>query len=191
MNPTTVKYVVNGKVSTVISRLQASKTFWICLAFVLAAADKWNKGEMSGAQLLSVCQVGVIGILIRSAMAKAELASNAANQDVQNVEVKEVPKQTGTGVTTALLALLCVGCLSLAGCGRTAAALQTPDGKPIVSGEICANTPNGRICYKPNEPTVVAPEPTPPPTAVAVGPPVAVGPIAAAPLVVKQPALEK
>lgn len=95
----------------------------------------------------------------------------------------------------AVISAVCV----LTGCSagsKLGEVITNPDGKPIVTGEICVNTPNGRFCYMPNKPTIVEPVPTPKPADVAVAPaPVPVMPVApvppAAPLTVAAPPLEK
>ncbi len=84
-----VIYHLNGTAVSWWRSIAASKTFWIIAAFVLTAADRWNRGEISGAEFFQITQIGVIGILIRTAMTRAELAANAANPNVPTVSAKE------------------------------------------------------------------------------------------------------
>lgn len=168
---TSVKYVVNGAVSTVWSRIRASKTTYIVLAFVLANAiplfegaswqsiDAWQK-------FFPYIFGGVVLIMLRSASKQTELAANAVNPAVRNVRAVEEPKGGGDsygkiGAMIAVAGLLGIG---LTGCGALGAAgnvVTNLDGKPVVSGTICVNTPNGRFCYMPTEPTIIQPETVP------------------------------
>lgn len=84
-----IQYLVNGVAVGAWRRITSSKTFWVVTAFILTAADRWNKGEISAADFFQIVQIGVIGILIRAALSKSELASNAANPDIKAVDALE------------------------------------------------------------------------------------------------------
>jgi hypothetical protein len=112
-----VEYLVNGVAVSLWKRLAGTKTFWVAAVFVLGAAEMWNRGEIPFSTFWSTVQTGVIGILIRAALYKAELASNAANPDVVSVDIheKEVPKSGG--ISGMFLAMLIVGSTAFfAGC---------------------------------------------------------------------------
>lgn len=121
MNPASPKHVtyhLNGTAVIWWRRIASSKTFWIIAAFVLTAADRWNRGEITSAEFFQITQIGVIGILIRTAMSRAELAANAADPTVGAVTAKEeeasLPRQA------AALGACIIG----AGVSLTACALQ-------------------------------------------------------------------
>src|SRR5690606_11306425 len=112
-----VIYHVNGAAVSWWKTLAASKTFWIAAGFVLTAADRWNKGEVSGAQFFQIVQIGVIGILIRAAMARAEIAANAGNPQVSTVEARESRVNVASRVAGTGLCVVAVGCtLTLSAC---------------------------------------------------------------------------
>lgn len=96
-----VTYDVNGAVSTAWSRIAGSKTFWVVGVFILTATDRWNKGEISGTDFFQMVQIGVIGILIRAALGKAEMAANAANPQLGLVKAvtreQRFPVEAATG----------------------------------------------------------------------------------------------
>lgn len=107
MNRKEVIYQVNGVAVAYWRRIISGKTFWIVAAFILTAADRWNKGEISGADFFQMVQIGVIGILIRAAMSRSELAANAANPALTSVGAAERNATFGpevTGVATCLVA---------------------------------------------------------------------------------------
>lgn len=108
MNSRDVAYHVNGVAVSLWKRVAASKTFWVAAAFVLAAADKWNHGELSSAEFFQIVQIGVIGILIRAALGRAELAANAGNPELPAVTAHEKPAPgvppIVSGITTCVLA---------------------------------------------------------------------------------------
>lgn len=110
-------YEVNGVTVTLWQQLAASKTFWLIAAFVLTAAERWNRGEIGTADLFQICQVGVISILIRVALGRAELAMNSGNPDVTAVRARQVAAPRGMGlppmVTGVATCLLASGCLLL------------------------------------------------------------------------------
>lgn len=119
MNTKQVQYIANGAAVSLWRRITACKTFWIVTAFILTAADRWNKGEISSADFFQMVQIGVIGILIRAALAKSELAANAANPEIAAIgaierDSKLPPEIPGVAaclvVAGALLALTaCAG----------------------------------------------------------------------------------
>lgn len=183
---TKVKYIVNGAASNFFKRLVMTKTFAVVAVFVLTSALRWNAGDITLQQLIEVCQVGVIGILLRAALAKAELAANASNPAVANVEAVEVRKPGYSGIATGLFMMLCVfgGALVLSGCGAgkgISDVITNPDGKPIISGEVCVNTANGKFCYVPNEPVIVEPEVKAETVAASTAAPVAAVPVVVQP----------
>ncbi len=120
-----VVYQVNGVAVAYWRRMIAGKTFWIVVAFVLTAADRWNKGEISGADFFQMVQIGVIGILIRTAMTRSELAANAANPKVGSVGATEkkatLPPEL-TGIATCLIAAGAL--LTLAACAPGTAGIN-------------------------------------------------------------------
>lgn len=124
MNRKEVIYQVNGVAVTYWRRIIAGKTFWVVAAFILTAADRWNKGEISGPDFFQMVQIGVIGILIRAAMSRSELAANAANPGVASVGAMEratTIRPEITGVATCLVAAGAL--LALTACAPTVAAL--------------------------------------------------------------------
>lgn len=114
-----VVYSINGVVSTALARMAGSKTFWVMAVFILTAADRWNRGDIAGADFFQMVQIGVIGILIRAALSQAEMAANAANPVLIDVKAdtreQRFPVQATGGAacligTGALLALTaCAG----------------------------------------------------------------------------------
>lgn len=109
-----VVYSINGVVSTALTRMAGSKTFWVMAVFILTAADRWSRGDITGSDFFQMVQIGVIGILIRSALARAEMAANAANPGLNDVKAdtreQAFPIQATGGAacfigTAALLAL--------------------------------------------------------------------------------------
>lgn len=172
MTKTVVQYIENGKVSTVWNRIIKSKTALVVALFVLAKAEvlfrdnSWQTLDAWRAFLPYVFG-GAALILIRSAIKKVELASNAANPVVNGIytfEEAKRPASAGINLFTLFMlgGLMVPGCLLLSGCDATKA-LVGADGKPVVMGEVCVQTANGMFCYKPNEPTVVEPAPAPVP----------------------------
>ena len=117
MNRQEVIYHVNGTAVSWWKTLAASKTFWIAAGFVLTAADRWNKGEVSGGQFFQIVQIGVIGILIRAAMARAEIAANASNPEVSTVQAKESSENTASRLAGTGLCIVAAGStLALSAC---------------------------------------------------------------------------
>ena len=113
-----VIYHMNGVAVSWWKRIMASKTFWVIAVFVLTAADRWNRGDISTAELFQITQIGVIGILIRTALTRAELAANAANPDIITVSATE--RQASLPRQSASLAACIIG----AGVMLSACAMQ-------------------------------------------------------------------
>lgn len=163
MDRTKVVYVVNGVIQGFWRRLAANKTFWIVAAFVLAAAQQWNQGEISAGEFYRIAQVGVIGILLRAALKKAELAANASNPEVENIWTEEKPKGLGgVGPLQGLFMAVCmVFCLSfVTGCNDKTKRFTDGNGNaimPQVPPKVCFETGSGLWCYEKK------PEPPPPP----------------------------
>lgn len=111
MNSKEVIYHVNGTAVTWWRHLAASKTFWVIAVFILTAADRWNKGEISGVDFFQMVQIGVIGILIRAAMSRAELAVNAANPDIASVAAREKKLAMRPETSAAVACVLAAGTL--------------------------------------------------------------------------------
>jgi hypothetical protein len=111
MNQKQIAYMVNGAVSSAWRRLAGSKTFWVVMVFILTAGDRWNRGEISGAVFFQMVQIGVIGILIRAALTKSELAANAANPGVKAVEAVERERKFPTEAAGALGCMIATGAL--------------------------------------------------------------------------------
>jgi hypothetical protein len=120
MNQKQIAYTINGVVSSAWKRLAGSKTFWVVAVFILTAADRWNRGEISGSDFFQMVQIGVIGILIRAALTKSELAANATNPAV--AAVKAVEREARFPVEAAGVA----GCMIAAGALLTLAACAGP-----------------------------------------------------------------
>ena len=106
-----VIYQVNGVAVSFWKRLAASKTFWIVAAFVLTAADRWNRGEISGSDFFQIAQIGVIGILIRTALTRAELAANAGNPTVGSVAASERKVSLPPEATAVAMGVLASGAM--------------------------------------------------------------------------------
>lgn len=88
-----IVYTINGTVATAVRRMVGTKTLWIITMFILTAADRWNRGEITSQEFFQMTQIGVIGILIRAALSRAELAANAANPAMKSVaaELRDRP----------------------------------------------------------------------------------------------------
>lgn len=124
MNTKQVHYMMNGTVVSLWRRITTSKTFWIAIAFILTAADRWNKGEISSADFFQMVQIGVIGILIRAALAKSELAANAANPDIAAVDAVERDSKLPPEIPGAAACLVVAGALlTLTACAGPGALL--------------------------------------------------------------------
>lgn len=121
MDSKEVIYHVNGRAIGLGRRIASSKTFWVVAAFVLAAADRWNKGEISGTDFFQMTQVGIIGILIRAAMAKSELAANAANPNIATIAARPSTSRIPAEVKGLAACIITAGALvTLAACsGKT------------------------------------------------------------------------
>mgnify|MGYP007049511478 CR=1 FL=1 len=112
-----VSYVVNGVISSAWKRLAGCKTFWVVAIFIFTAADRWNRGEISGTDFFQMVQIGVIGILIRAALSKSELAANAANPDIIAVEAIEQNRRLPVEAVGMASCLVAAGALlSLTAC---------------------------------------------------------------------------
>lgn len=124
MDTKKVIYHVNGRAISLWHRIASSKTFWVIAAFVLAAADRWNKGEISGTDFFQMTQVGIIGILIRAAMAKSELAANAANPNITAVAAHSSTSRIPTEAKGLAIGIITAGALlTLAACSGKAPCL--------------------------------------------------------------------
>ena len=77
-----------------------------------------GRGEITGAEFFQITQIGVIGILIRTAMARAELAANAADPAIAAVSAAE--KEISVPRQAAALGACIIG----AGVSLTACAMQ-------------------------------------------------------------------
>lgn len=114
MQSKSVIYEVNGIAISWWQRIIASKTFWVVAGFTLTAANRWNQGEITGGEFFQIVQIGVIGILIRAALGRAELAANANNPAVPTVQAKEVPTPPIPPVIPSIILCLLATASSLA-----------------------------------------------------------------------------
>lgn len=106
-----IVYTINGSVATALGRLAASKTIWIVAMFILTAADRWNRGEITAAEFFQITQIGVIGILIRAALSRAELAANAANPAIKTITAELRDRRLSTEIASATTCLVISGAL--------------------------------------------------------------------------------
>jgi hypothetical protein len=85
-----VGYLVNGARSGFINRVLGTKTFYAVQGIVFGAVIMAINGAVTWPVACATAAVGVLEILKRDAQAKAELAANASNPDLPNVEAKEI-----------------------------------------------------------------------------------------------------
>lgn len=111
MKTKNIVYFVNGVAVSGWRRLAASKTFWVATAFVLTAADRWNRGDISGSDFYQMVQIGVTGILIRAAMARSELAANAANPEVTSITAQVNESKMPPEISGPLTCMVVAGAL--------------------------------------------------------------------------------
>lgn len=167
---TAIKYLEDGVTSTLLSRVLGSKVTYAVLLYVLAkglplfeSADWMSVAAWK--EFLPTVFGGSVVILMRSAIKKAEIASNAVNPAITNTDAVVVPKGgPNGGVTAMLVGLLALAGVSFTGCSALNA-LTTPDGEPVASGPVCVDTEQGRFCYMPNAApgtaALIPPAPTP------------------------------
>lgn len=157
MNKQTVEYYVNGAKSKLWDRLKGSKVFWLIVLFMCYQIQKWHAAygtpdAIPLEELIDKLWYGIFGILIRAAVAKAELASNALNPDVMHVEAVARPAG-GPPSITPVATILAIGIagFALGGCA---------DKSAKATARVCYTDQNGnQVCIG----TVDPPPPPAPP----------------------------
>jgi len=124
MNQKQIIYTVNGVAVSWWHRMATSKTFWVIAAFVLTAADRWNRGQITSADFFQMVQIGVIGILIRAALQRSELAANAADASVAGIGAVEKNRTVPPEILGPAMCLAIAGALlTLSACAPATGSL--------------------------------------------------------------------
>lgn len=94
MSDNQIVYWKNSVVQTFWIRLVHSKTTWVVIAAVLERYYSYVQGDITFETFVTLAWGGVVAIMLKLSTGKAQLASDAANPDLPNVQAASYSKAT-------------------------------------------------------------------------------------------------